>query len=447
MSVSNILETAGTHMRMMRTMRSWTMAPLGLALLTSACVDDGDGRDDTLVEPYTDHDEPLDFEPVEGKTDGVSETFNKDLVIDDAFFTAANAVTPAQIQAFLEHTPYNKRSFLADEKVGGRPFSEVLVEVAQGRQINPVMLLSRMQVEKSLIAKTTRPSGNAVDFAFGCGCPDNQPCNEAYRGIDKQVDCAAKTLRTHYDGSVAGTGQWRKGKTKSTLDPTSVTPQSHATASLYAYTPWVLPNSGGNWLVWNITKRYAAALAVQVPSGPQPGFVGSPCSEDLASLPESEQSRYATCEFSASGESGFCYPFTTPAGQDLGVCSLMCAGYCPDQGSATTFCAELEAGAGFCVLKAGTSNHDCADVPGTVAQQVDRFVGSSGAAAATARVCMPDKKADDATPPADPPSGGSCAGACGSADPIANGDGTSCYCDGTCAQYGDCCGDYQSTCG
>jgi hypothetical protein len=434
----------------MQTNRFWSAASLGLLLMTSAsaCDDESGARGDVLIEPYTDHDEPSDFEPVEGKADGVSESFNQNLVVDDAFFTASNALTAAQIQAFLEHTPYNNRSFLADEKVGGRQFSQVLVEVAQGRQLNPIMLLSRMQVEKSLVGKTTRPSGNTVDFAFGCGCPDNQPCNEAYRGIDKQLDCAAKTLRTHYDGSVAGTGQWRMGKAKNTLDPISVTPQGHGTASLYAYTPWVLTGSGGNWLVWNITKKYAKALAIVVPTGPQPGFVGSPCTEET--VPEEQAASFATCEFSASGLNGFCYPFTTTAGEDLGMCSLMCAGTCPDQGSLTTFCAELEAGAGFCVLKASTGNNDCADLPGTVAQTVDRFVGTSGVSAATARVCMPDRVTSEPDPTPDPPTeptGGSCAGACDSADPVDNGDGTSCYCDSGCAEFGDCCSDYDSVCG
>ena len=36
----------------------------------------------------------------------------------------------------------------------------------------------------------------------------------------------------------------------------TVTPANHATASLYAYTPWVLVGRGGNWLVWNISKKY-----------------------------------------------------------------------------------------------------------------------------------------------------------------------------------------------
>lgn len=430
----------------MQTTRFWSIAGIALILSASACAGEGDGRDAERIEPFTDHDEPLDFEPVEGKADGVSESFNQNLVVDDDFFTASGALTPAAIQAFLEHTPYNRRSFLADEMVGGRKFSEVLVEVAQAHEINPIMLLSRLQVEKSLVAKDTRPSGNSVDFAMGCGCPDNQPCNEAYRGIDKQIDCAATTLRKHYDGSVAGTGQWRKGAARNTLDPISITPQSHATASLYAYTPWVLTGSGGNWLVWNITKRYANALQIQVPQGPQPGFVGSPCTEDLESLPEEDQLAYATCEFSASGENGFCFPFTAASGESLGVCSLMCAGYCPDQGDVTTFCAELETGAGFCVAKAAASNHDCADIPGTVATDVDRFVGNSGAPDATSRVCLPEQSATQ-PPEEPPPSGASCVGQCGNSEPIDDGSGNACYCDSGCADYGDCCGDYDAVCG
>src|SRR5690606_27106604 len=233
-----------------------------------------------------------------------------------------------------------------------------------------------------------------------------------------------------------------KGATRNTLDPIAITPQGHGTASLYAYTPWVLVDEGGNWLVWNITKRYANALEIAVPTGPQPGFVGSPCTEELESLPEDDQLAYATCEFSASGENGFCFPFTSSSGEDLGVCTLMCAGYCPDQGNVTTFCAELEAGAGFCLAKADASNGNCADIPGTVATEVDRFVGDSGVPASTARVCMPERSSTEPDP--EPPtSGGSCAGQCDSTGPASNGDGTSCYRDAGRVQYGGCRGDYH----
>ncbi len=40
-------------------------------------------------------------------------------------------------------------------------------------------------------------------------------------------------------------------------------------------------------------------------------------------------------------------------------------------------------------------------------------------------------------------SGPSCAGQCGSSAPIDN----SCFCDAQCAQFGDCCSDYQAVCG
>ncbi len=41
-----------------------------------------------------------------------------------------------------------------------------------------------------------------------------------------------------------------------TLDPRPITPKNRAPASLYAYTPWVLVNRGGNWLVWSVTRKY-----------------------------------------------------------------------------------------------------------------------------------------------------------------------------------------------
>jgi hypothetical protein len=32
-------------------------------------------------------------------------------------------------------------------------------------------------------------------------------------------------------------------------------PANHATASFYAYTACVLLGRGGNWLVWNVTRK------------------------------------------------------------------------------------------------------------------------------------------------------------------------------------------------
>lgn len=234
--------------------------PLVLALVLSAAgclAEDG---------AFVDHDEPSDFEalPDDGKADGLPATFDRHAVMSDELFTDTGAVTGDQLQAFFEASPYGNRSWLADATIGGARAADAIVAAAEAEGLNPIVMVARMQVEKSLVSKTARPSGNSVDFAFGCGCPDGRACSEAYRGLDKQVACAARTLRRWYDGSVAGDGLWVRGRSKRTLDPSTVTPRNHATASLYAYTPWVLTGRGGNWLVWNVTRKYVRHLDDQL---------------------------------------------------------------------------------------------------------------------------------------------------------------------------------------
>ncbi|KAB2907615.1 MAG: hypothetical protein F9K40_04875 [Kofleriaceae bacterium] len=231
-----------------------------LLLATAACAEPG---------PYEDHDEPSDFDPVpdpdSGKADvaGIPAVFDRHLVMSDALFTDVDTVDAAEVQAFFERTPYGNRSWLADATIDGVPASEAIVAASRAAGINPVVMISRMQVEKSLVSKTVRPAQSRIDYAFGCGCPDGRACNTAYQGLDKQVECAATTLRRWYDGSVAGDGLWVMGRAKRTLDPLTVTPRSHATSSLYAYTPWVLTGSGGNWLAWNVARRYLRHLDAQ----------------------------------------------------------------------------------------------------------------------------------------------------------------------------------------
>jgi hypothetical protein len=220
-----------------------------LVALLGACVPDAGSVDPT-------HDEPSDFDPApgDGKADGVAATFSANNVVDDTLFTGQMDV--AAVQAFLEATPYGTRSWLASYTVNGVPASRLIVDAASAEHIHPLMLIVRMQVEATLISKTTVPSPSHLSAALGCGCPDGSGCSSSYRGLSGQLTCGAQTLRKGFDGSSDGTGEWRKGHAARTLDPKLVTPANNATASLYAYTPWVLVGSGGNWLVWNITKKY-----------------------------------------------------------------------------------------------------------------------------------------------------------------------------------------------
>jgi hypothetical protein len=220
---------------------------MALAALCAACATD----------PFTDHEEDSDFQvdPDDGKGDGVPATFDMNNVVDDALLIDADAMTVADVQAFFEQTPYGTRSWLASYQVDGVSAAQLIVDAAQARGINPVILLARMQAETSIVSKTAMPSQRSIDRALGCGCSDGASCSY-YRGLHSQLDCGAYTLRRWYEASIDGSGDWRKGHTKNTLDPKRVTPANHSTASFYAYTPWVLYGTGGTWLVWNVTRKY-----------------------------------------------------------------------------------------------------------------------------------------------------------------------------------------------
>jgi len=107
------------------------------------------------------------------------------------------------------------------------------------------------------------------------------------------------------------------------------------------------------------------------PSGP---WIGSPCTGD------------AGCTFSAGGKTGYCLTFAA-GGESHGFCSLECEGYCPDRtGAVATFCVATAEGKGACMRK---DESGCGAVPGTSSATAERYVGTSGASAATATVCAP----------------------------------------------------------
>lgn len=219
---------------------------VGLALALAACATD--------AAPDTD-DEASDFEPVagDGKADGAA-VFDANDVMADALMTDdGTAMGVADVQAFLENTPYGA-SWLATAKLGTASVAEVVVAAALADHIHPLVLIARMQVESSGVSK--KPGATTLAHALGCGCPDGSACARSEAGLGTQFTCAAHVLRKLYDGSVDQSAEWQKGKHGRTSDPRTVTPATHATAALYGYTPWVLVGRGGTWLVWNVTRRF-----------------------------------------------------------------------------------------------------------------------------------------------------------------------------------------------
>lgn len=214
-----------------------------------------------LGDPVPDHDEPADFDPVDwsgGKADstGLPATFDRNTILSEKVFWAPNAVTGDAVQAFLEHSPYGTRSWLADATVGGARFSDAVVLIAQQAGVDPVVLLARAQVESSLVSATVTPSKTRINTALGCGCPDSGGCTSSDAGLGQQLRCSALTMAARDVDSHDGTGTWIAHQARTTSDHYRIIAANDATAAMYAYTPWVLPGRGGNWLVWNVTRKF-----------------------------------------------------------------------------------------------------------------------------------------------------------------------------------------------
>ena len=83
----------------------------------------------------------------------------------------------------------------------------------------------------------------------------------AYAGWSFQLSCSAQTLGSQIDKARAGQNSWPIGKNLTTQDGVAIKPANATTSALYAYTPIEGSKAhNGNWLVWNTTYRYAAAI-------------------------------------------------------------------------------------------------------------------------------------------------------------------------------------------
>lgn len=357
-----------------------------LAACADAPGDDGQasegGDGSAAAGAYVGHEvaEDLVESGADAKGDAVTSAFDRNWVISDDFLLDTHGADTAIIQQFFEQSPYGTRSWMADYTVNGESAAQAFVDAALRYDLNPIVLLARAQVEQGIVSKTERPSQSRLDWAFGCGCPDGRSCYEQFRGFSNQVLCSAQTLRKLYDASVTGEGQWVAGRSKLALDGIDVRPGNHATAALYAYTPWILRGRGGNWLVWNVTKKFVAGfedLGVEFRYGcvqrTERPFIGDGCGCD------------ADCAFVTQDGAAWCH-------QTGGFCTTGCDGGCPDlSGRAGTFCIG-DGGtpaAGICVSTPHTANGQCGALSGTAIAARDRFVDRSGAAVTTREVCAP----------------------------------------------------------
>jgi hypothetical protein len=198
-------------------------------------------------------------EQVGGDRASVTEAaFNKNTVLTDKALRDTGALSAADIQAFLDKTPWGNRSVLATYEESGKTAAEIMHETATKYGINPLELLVRVQMEQGLISKKTA-SEESISIAFGCGCPHSPVCSSKYEGFANQADCAAGTLSRSMDRALTSNGTasgWKAGEEKLTEDKLEVVPTNAATAALYTYTPWVGEAGGGKKGVGGASLHY-----------------------------------------------------------------------------------------------------------------------------------------------------------------------------------------------
>jgi hypothetical protein len=233
--------------------------------------------------------------------------FNAGRIIDDPVFTNANSMTAAQIQSFLESKNSAclknfKSQSLTDDNGDGQvqdwstePYglhgemtaAQLIKSAAVIYKLNPQVLLATLEKEQGLITRQDCPAWR-YNTAFGYGCPDTAPCDNAAYGFTRQIDNAAYHFRGYFDDSLRyvpfGVGTYNISyNPAASCGSSPVGIQNRATASLYSYTPYQ-PNAAalnaapgqvvdcgayGNINFWRYFNNWFGATTTECQGGEQ----------------------------------------------------------------------------------------------------------------------------------------------------------------------------------
>lgn len=157
-------------------------------------------------------------------------------LISNEFFRDSTYLTAQEIKDLL--TKYN--SCLV-----GHDVEDQIIEASKKHDINPLLLLARLQTEKGLVTKT-KANTSDLKYATGFGCYDSgRKLRSA--GLRSQIENAAKLLDQKYDEFKPGiTVPINNGSKR-------VIPQNAATYACLRYTP----HEEGSQLNVTIARQYA----------------------------------------------------------------------------------------------------------------------------------------------------------------------------------------------
>jgi hypothetical protein len=202
-----------------------------------------------------------------------AKTYRYTIMTDDDL--TVNALSASDIERTLSEYGSGYAGVRVTDTDGRkRLVSRIIYKSARQHRINAEALLALLQKESSGLT-----SGSRNDFAMGFGVCDS--CSSAeiqqYRGVAKQFRLAARQLRYDYDILKAGGSTisgWRKDSPRTTLDGHTVIPETHATALMLSYNPFIGaydggdPSFGGVSLLRRIWNNYFAKRGrVRYPNG------------------------------------------------------------------------------------------------------------------------------------------------------------------------------------
>jgi putative cell wall-binding protein len=191
--------------------------------------------------------------------------FNAGYIIADSKFYDGNAMSQAQIQAFLNakigtcSNTYCLNVYRMDTTskaaeqycaayagAAAEPVATIIYKVQKACKISARVILVTLQKEQGLVT-STGPSLAVLRKAMGMGCPDTSVCDSQYYGFFNQVYAAARQFNRYGNGSFTylKLGQvsqvrWfplpKTGPDLCGAGPVII--QNRATAALYYYTPY-----------------------------------------------------------------------------------------------------------------------------------------------------------------------------------------------------------------
>lgn len=161
------------------------------------------------------------------------------------------------IQQFLK----TRNSFLQSYLVGNTPYAEWLDTTCKSKNINPKIILVKLQKEQSLVMLGACPSNKKLDRCLGYGMTDSGDIEKWY-GFEKQHTGAISQISRDFTKFYA---KWPQPKIEVDDGLLTVQPFTAHTSLLYKYTPWTgSPDSiyynkwgiHGTYLYWVIWKQW-----------------------------------------------------------------------------------------------------------------------------------------------------------------------------------------------